>query len=89
MDLPNSQKATRTELSVPLKTAARRARYSAHEEDGEPGMGSRPEVAGVRFMARHSAGGRVGSERWMMMGECDIFRPGGRRVVGGELKRGV
>lgn len=36
---------------MPAKTEERRARYAAHEEEGAPGMGRRPDAAGERLMA--------------------------------------
>jgi hypothetical protein len=49
--IPKSQKATRTELSAPAKTALNLALYSAHDEPGEPGIGREsPEDDGERFI---------------------------------------
>ena len=39
-DLPNSQKATQTLGSAPLKTCLRRSPNKAQDEEGEPGSGS-------------------------------------------------
>jgi hypothetical protein len=38
--VPNSQKATSTAGSAPLKTALKRARYAGQDAPTEPGMGS-------------------------------------------------
>ncbi|KZL75238.1 hypothetical protein CT0861_11293 [Colletotrichum tofieldiae] len=51
--VPSSQKATTTCVSACRKSAERRAEYSAHDDDGDPGMGRRPEDEGDRPVMVH------------------------------------
>ena len=48
--IPNSQKATRTDVSALLRNAPSRARYKAHDDDGEPGIGRNPDADGDLFI---------------------------------------
>lgn len=47
---PNSQNATSTDASAPWKIALNRALYNAHDEPGEPGIGSSPDDDGDLFI---------------------------------------
>jgi hypothetical protein len=47
---PKSQNATTTLMSGRRNMASMRAAYMAHDEDGEPGIGRRPEEDGERLV---------------------------------------
>ena len=46
MSVPNSQNATTSDVSAPWNNAPSLALYIAHDEPGDPGIGSRPEEDG-------------------------------------------
>lgn len=77
--LPNSQKARQTRGSAPLKTAASRVLYIAHDADGEPGRGSISLL--MRFEGLLCI--QVAHD-WMQDYTCSCVASG-REVIRGEL----
>ena len=73
-DIPNSQKATSTDVSAFRNTFAKRARYTAHDDDGEPGMGkgsSSPEEDGDLFILSVHLGYRLAISNGIPNGDIE------------------
>lgn len=59
-NVPNNQNAINTDASFRFNIPRSRALNSAHDDDGEPGMGSSPDEEGDRFIALLSSDGSCG-----------------------------